>query len=59
MTNCITPNIPSQKNAGIFRVWMALDLRCTLLTASTNRNHAGLSEGKKGMKQVSCQPIAT
>lgn len=54
MSHCI----PSEKNAGIFKVWVALDLRCILLTACTNRKHTILSKGKREMKQISCQPIA-
>lgn len=30
----LPPSIPSQKNAGIFRVQIALDIRCILLPAS-------------------------
>lgn len=54
MSNCIL----LEKNAGISRVWVALDLRCILLTACTNRKHTVLSKGKRELRQIPCQPVA-
>lgn len=54
MSNCI----PLEKNAGISRVWVALDLRCILLTPCTNRKHTVLSKGKRKLRQIPCQPVA-
>lgn len=54
MSNCI----PLEKNVGISRVWIALDLRCILLTACTNRKYTVLPKGKREIKQISCQPTA-
>lgn len=53
MSNCI----PLEKNVGISRVWIALDLRCILLTACTNRKYTVLPKGKREIKQISVSQL--